>query len=103
MLVVSLLRLLRYGQGKTVLLSLLGTVALALAFWLAKPLFAGLGNVNLIIFFVVIVAANVFAGVPIAFSFALATFGYLALGTSTPMVILEIGRASCRYRVCQYV
>ena len=91
MLVVSLLRLLRHDSGKTVVLCLLGTTALALAFWLARPLFSGLGNINLIIFFVVIVAANVFAGVPIAFSFALATFGYLALTTPTPMVIL-VGR-----------
>ena len=37
------------------------------------------------------VAANVFAGVPIAFSFALATFGYLALTTTTPMLVM-VGR-----------
>ena len=46
---------------------------------------------NLIIFFVGVVAANVFAGVPIAFSFALATFGYLALTTSVPMMVM-VGR-----------
>jgi hypothetical protein len=34
-----------------------------------------LGKLNLVIFFVGVVAVNVFAGVPIAFSFALATFG----------------------------
>ena len=34
---------------------------------------------------------NVFAGVPIAFSFALATFGYLALTTATPMLVM-VGR-----------
>ena len=33
----------------------------------------------------------VFAGVPIAFSFALATFGYIALTTSTPTVVV-VGR-----------
>ena len=43
-----------------------------------SPLLKGLGKANLLIFFVVIVGVNVFAGVPIAFSFALATFGYLA-------------------------
>ena len=51
----------------------------------------GLGNLNLLIFFVGIVAAAVFAGVPIAFSFGLATFGYLALTTTTPMVVV-VGR-----------
>jgi tripartite ATP-independent transporter DctM subunit len=33
----------------------------------------------------------VFSGVPIAFSFALATFGYLALTTTTPMIVM-VGR-----------
>jgi tripartite ATP-independent transporter DctM subunit len=46
---------------------------------------------NLVIFFVGVVGACVFAGVPIAFSFALATFGFLALTTHTPMVVL-VGR-----------
>ena len=49
-----------------------------------------LGNLNLIIFFVG-VAAGVFAGVPIAFAFGLATFGYLALTTNTPLMVL-VGR-----------
>jgi len=39
----------------------------------------------------VLVAVNVFSGVPIAFSFALATFGYLALTTTTPMLVM-VGR-----------
>ena len=37
------------------------------------------------------VALNVFSGVPIAFSFALATFGYLACTTTTPMIVM-VGR-----------
>ena len=58
---------------------------------LCGPLLAPLGKANLVIFFVVIVAVNVFSGVPIAFSFALATFGYLALTTTTPMLVM-VGR-----------
>lgn len=45
---------------------------------------------NLFIFFVVIVGINVFSGVPIKL-FALATFGYLALTTRTPMPVM-VGR-----------
>ena len=41
-----------------------------------------LGNLNLIIFFVGVAGFCVFAGVPIAFAFGLATFGYLALTTA---------------------
>src|SRR5206468_11328747 len=51
----------------------------------------GLGNLNLLIFFVGIVAVLVFSGVPIAFAFGLATFGYLALTTSTPTAVV-VGR-----------
>ncbi len=58
---------------------------------LAAPLFRGLGHINLVLFFVVGVAAGVAAGVPIAFSFGLATFGYLALTTSTPLTVM-VGR-----------
>ena len=50
-----------------------------------------LGNLNLIIFFVGVVAATVLSGVPIAFAFGLATFGYLAITTSVPMLVV-IGR-----------
>ena len=48
------------------------------------PSFRTLGNLNLVVFFVGVVGAGVFAGVPIGFSFALATFGYLALTTRVP-------------------
>ena len=50
-----------------------------------------LGNLNLIIFFVGVAGFCVFAGVPIAFAFGLATFGYLALTTHTPLMVL-VGR-----------
>ncbi|WP_459694455.1 TRAP transporter large permease subunit, partial [Achromobacter xylosoxidans] len=56
-----------------------------------QPVLAGLGNLNLLIFFVGVVAATVFAGVPIAFSFGLATFGYLSLTTDVPMMVV-VGR-----------
>ena len=47
---------------------------------------------NLLIFFVGVVAATVFAGVPIAFAFGLAIFGYLALDSfHTPLSVL-VGR-----------
>jgi tripartite ATP-independent transporter DctM subunit len=50
-----------------------------------------LGNLNLLIFFVGVVAACVLAGVPIAFAFGLATFGYITFATRMPTVVL-IGR-----------
>ncbi|WP_251864944.1 TRAP transporter large permease subunit [Achromobacter sp. Marseille-Q4962] len=91
MAVVAALRLLRMHAARHALPALAGAALAAAAFWLAQPLFADLGKANLLIFFVGVVAATVFAGVPIAFSFALATFSYLALATSTPMLVM-VGR-----------
>ena len=91
MIFFALLRLTRAASAKAIILSL-GLITLVVAlFWLGAPLFHRLGNLNLLIFFVGVVAAAVFAGVPIAFAFGLAIFGYLALATHTPLMVL-VGR-----------
>ena len=87
----ALLRLGREGELRRVLAALALVLAVAAVFWLGAPLFRGLGNLNLILFFVIGVAVCVCAGVPIAFAFGLATFGYLALTTSTPLIVM-VGR-----------
>ena len=87
----TLLRLVRVAPLKTVGQALAIVAALVAAFWLAGPLFAPLGKLNLLIFFVGVAGGCVFAGIPIAFGFGLATFGYLALSTHTPMMAL-VGR-----------
>ncbi|AOO80192.1 TRAP transporter large permease subunit [Bosea vaviloviae] len=91
MLLAACFRLLRFGSLRPVLLALGLTVAFVLLFWLAGPMLKPLGKLNLVVFFVGVVALNVFSGVPIAFSFALATFGYLALTTATPLIVM-VGR-----------
>ena len=91
MIVFAVLRLMRASSIMAVCSSI-GVVAVVVAlFWLGAPLFHRLGNLNLLIFFVGVVAATVFAGVPIAFAFGLAIFGYLALATHTPLSVL-VGR-----------
>ena len=91
MIVFAVLRLMRASSIMAVCSSI-GAVAVVVAlFWLGAPVFHGLGNLNLLIFFVGVVAATVFAGVPIAFAFGLAIFGYLALATHTPLSVL-VGR-----------
>ncbi len=91
MLLTGLLRLGRVATVKQAV-SALALVALIVGvFYLASPILMTLGKVNLIIFFVGVVAVNVFLGVPIAFGFALATFGYLALTTHTPLIVM-VGR-----------
>jgi tripartite ATP-independent transporter DctM subunit len=91
MTVIGVVRLLEAGNWRHVA----GAVALALllagGLYALQPAFENLGNLNLLIFFVGIVACLVFAGVPIAFAFGLATFAYQALTTQTPVVVV-VGR-----------
>jgi tripartite ATP-independent transporter DctM subunit len=91
MIVFAVLRLSRSSSPLSLLLSLGAVAVLVVLFWLAGPTLLRLGNLNLLIFFVGVVAATVFAGVPIAFAFGLAIFGYLALATHTPLLVL-VGR-----------
>src|SRR3981189_1919416 len=91
MLLVGFLQIFRLGRFGASILAL-GTVARAVAITaLLGPYLQGLGNWNLLIFFVFGVGSMVLLGVPIAFSFGLATFAYLALTTSTPTVVV-VGR-----------
>jgi tripartite ATP-independent transporter DctM subunit len=91
MAVFALLRLVRACEHWSGAIALGAVAALVALFWLAGPELRPLGNLNLLIFFVGVVAAAVFAGVPIAFAFGLAVFGYLALTTHTPLSVL-VGR-----------
>lgn len=91
MALFALLRLARTGNGRTLAGALATVVLLMALFWFAQPWLRSLGNINLIIFFVGVTGFCVFSGVPIAFGFGLAIFGYLALTTRTPLMVL-IGR-----------
>src|SRR3984885_14954649 len=81
MALFAVLRLVRSGDLRTVLAAALSVAAVISVFWLAQPWLRPLGNINLVIFFVGVAGFCVFAGVPIAFGFGLAIFGYLALTT----------------------
>ncbi|MEA2818776.1 MAG: hypothetical protein QOJ86_780, partial [Bradyrhizobium sp.] len=91
MALFALLRLARAGDVRTLLGAVLSVALLIAIFWLAQPWLRPLGNINLIIFFVGVAGFCVFTGVPIAFGFGLAIFGYLALTTRTPLMVL-VGR-----------
>ena len=80
MIALGLVRLLDQPR-REMLMALALVLAICAALWLAKPLLIGFGKLNLVIFFLVVVPLTVFAGIPIAFSFGMATFGYLALAT----------------------
>ena len=50
--------------------------------------FKPLGNINLFVFFFVLLGSAILLGTPIAFAFATATLGYLAAATSAPLSVL---------------
>jgi tripartite ATP-independent transporter DctM subunit len=60
-------------------------------FWLLSPQLLELGNANLVLFLVGVVALCLAAGVPIAFCFGIGTLSYLAFSTTTPLVVM-VGR-----------
>ncbi len=87
----AILRLAQTASIRVLCLALASITLLVAMFWFIGPLFKTLGNLNLIIFFVGVVGASVFLGVPIAFAFGLAIYGYLTLSTKAPLLVL-IGR-----------
>ncbi len=89
--IVALLRLARIGNLRAILAAVALVAAVCVVFFLLRTVLPGAGKYNLIIFFVGFVGVLVFSGVPIAFAFGLAGFGYLALTTTVPLGVL-IGR-----------
>ena len=86
-LILAVLRLIE-AKRSIVLAVLLCTATAVIAATLCRPLFFTLGNINLLLFFVVFVAAQIAIGVPIAFAFGLATLSYLALTTNMPLSVV---------------
>jgi tripartite ATP-independent transporter DctM subunit len=86
--VVALLRLLETANLRNFLSALLVVGAIAGGLWQAQPLLVAMGFGSLILFFVVIVAVCVGIGVPIAFTFGIATLSYLTLTTNLPSLIV---------------
>jgi len=90
MLVVALLRIVAAGNRLMTIAAGASVALVGIGLYLS-PVLIPLGNLNLLTFFVILVAALVFAAVPIALAFGLATFAYITLTTSTPDTVV-IGR-----------
>jgi tripartite ATP-independent transporter DctM subunit len=91
MALIALVQLVSIRNWTVIAVGAAIVVALIAVFAALGPVLRGLGNLNLLIFFVGITGLLVFGGVPIAFSFGLSTFGYLALTTRLPVLVL-VGR-----------
>lgn len=91
MILTALVRLARFGDWRRVAAAAVVACLMIGTGVALRPVLHDLGNANLLIFFVGVVSLNVFSGVPIAFSFGLATVGYLAITTDVPMPVV-VGR-----------
>lgn len=85
---VALLRLLETTDLKGFLAAFGLVCAIAGGLWLAQPALIAMGFASLILFFVVMVAICVGIGVPIAFTFGIATLSYLTLTSDLPATIV---------------
>ena len=83
-LILSLLRLTE-GDPKVVAAVVAGAVVLSAIALFGRGVFATLGNLNLVIFFVLLVGTCIAIGIPIAFSFGVGTLSYLAVTTAVPL------------------
>jgi tripartite ATP-independent transporter DctM subunit len=91
MALLAVIRLVKLGDWRRVALAVGIVAAACVVFAVIGPSLKGLGNLNLLIFFVGVTVVTVLMGVPIAVSFGLATFGFLALTTTTPVQVI-VGR-----------
>lgn len=76
------------GRMRVLLQAVAALAAVALALYLARGTFASLGNFNLVIFFVGIGGVCLVMGLPIAFSFGVATIAYVLCATHAPLGIV---------------
>ncbi|HEY0381092.1 MAG TPA: TRAP transporter large permease subunit [Candidatus Elarobacter sp.] len=88
-LVLALLRLTEQDP-KVVAGVVVAAVVISALMWFERGAFAGLGNANLVIFFVVLTGACIAIGVPIAFSFGLGTVSYILIVTHVgPDIVVQ--------------
>jgi tripartite ATP-independent transporter DctM subunit len=86
--VVALLRLVQRTSLRGLVSAVVVVGAVAGGLWVAQPLLVAMGFGSLVLFFVVLVVACVAIGVPIAFTFGIATLSYLTLTTQLPAMIV---------------
>ncbi|HEY0294417.1 MAG TPA: TRAP transporter large permease subunit [Bordetella sp.] len=72
----------RRVAGSAIVLALLGV-----GVWYARDAFTGLGQWNLLIFFVGVVVIALVLGTPIGFAFGLASIGYVTFATHVPSLV----------------
>jgi tripartite ATP-independent transporter DctM subunit len=87
MLVFALGRLAERASVMQFATGLVLVVVVVVGLWALKPVLVGMGNLNLIIFFGLLLGICVAIGVPIAFAFGASTMLYIQLLTRSPALV----------------
>jgi TRAP-type C4-dicarboxylate transport system permease small subunit len=93
MLMTAIDKLVQHATPWQIFGSLALVAVVGAGLYAAAPVLEDLGNYNLLIFFFGLVAVSMVIGMPIAFSFLLATVAYLQFSTTVPVLIVP-GRVS---------
>jgi tripartite ATP-independent transporter DctM subunit len=88
-LAIAILRLID-AEPVRLAIVLVGSAVLIGAGFAAAPLLATLGNLNLLLFFVVVLGVAVAIGMPIVFCFGFSTLAYFALTTTLPQSAIVV-------------
>ena len=91
MIVVLLTQLMRVKDLTSLALVTGVCVLIGACLYFAQPVLKQLGNWNLLLYFGLVLGVLILSGVPIAFSFGLATLAYVVFGTRMPVSII-VGR-----------
>jgi tripartite ATP-independent transporter DctM subunit len=86
--IIAVLRLIEASTWRDFGLAVLVVGGISLMLWWFQPQLTAMVFGSLFVFFVVLVAACVAIGVPIGFSFGIATMSYLALATDMPLSVV---------------
>ena len=88
LLLVALRQLFERASFRELSITFAVGLVIGVGLWLLEPVLDAIGNADLIIFFVVIVGACIVTGIPIAFSFGIATLGYLFYTSAIPLSVI---------------
>jgi tripartite ATP-independent transporter DctM subunit len=91
MALMALARLWRASRPLDIVAALAVVGCAAAVFYFLTPSLKAIGNWNLLVFFAFIVSATLLLGVPIGFSFGIATLAYVAFATRAPAMVI-VGR-----------
>jgi tripartite ATP-independent transporter DctM subunit len=86
--ITLVLQLVRRSTLKDTIGAITGAAVVFGGLWMCRSLLTSIGNLNLIFFFVILLAVLIVIALPIAFTFILCTVSYLLITTRMPLMVV---------------